>query len=393
VATAVVVALLLAGGGGVLIGHQLSHGPAAATGSPGTTAPSITSPPSSSGGGSGGAGSGTLPGTTTPGSGGSATSGSSAAAAAIAKQVDGGLVDINTVLSYQSEEAAGTGMVLTPTGEILTNNHVIEGATSISVTDIGNGRTYSANVVGYDPSEDVAVLQLVGASGLKTVDLGNSSTVAVGQDVVGIGNANGAGGTPSYAAGAVTATDQSITASDQSSGASEQLTGLIETNAAIIPGDSGGPLVNRNGQVLGMDTAGSTGFQFQASATQAYAIPINTADSLAQQILAGSASSTVHIGATAFLGVEVEPASAGGFGSSTSGALIAGVVSGGPASDAGLAVGDTITSVAGQNIASPTTLGTLILGEKPGDSALVTYLTPSGQQATTTVTFAGGPPQ
>jgi len=297
------------------------------------------------------------------------------------------------VLSYQSEEAAGTGMVLTPTGEILTNNHVIEGATSISVTDIGNGRTYSANVVGYDPSEDVAVLQLVGASGLQTVNLGKSSTVAIGEDVVGIGNANGAGGTPSYAGGAVTATNQSITASDQSSGSSEQLTGLIETNAAIIPGDSGGPLVNRDGQVLGMDTAGSSGFQFQASATQAYAIPINTADAIVQQIVAGSASSTVHVGATAFLGVEVEPASAAGVGNSASGALIAVAVSGGPASDAGLVTGDTITSVAGQSITSPTALGTVILSEKPGDSAQVTYLNQSGQQATTTVTFASGPPQ
>jgi S1-C subfamily serine protease len=142
-----------------------------------------------------------------------------------------------------------------------------------------------------------------------------------------------------------------------------------------------------------MDTAGSTGFQFQASATQAYAIPINTAEALAQQIVAGSASATVHIGATAFLGVEVEPASAAGFGNSASGALIASVVSGGPASQAGLVPGDTVTSVAGQNITSPTALGTLILSEKPGDSAQVTYLTQSGQQATTTVTFASGPPQ
>ncbi|HKH89126.1 MAG TPA: trypsin-like peptidase domain-containing protein, partial [Acidimicrobiales bacterium] len=164
-------------------------------------------------------------------------------------------MDVNTTLSYQSEQGAGTGMVLTSTGEVLTNNHVVEGATKISVTDIGNGKTYSAKVVGYDRSKDIAVLQLIGASGLQTVNLGNSSSVSVGEGVVAVGNANGAGGTPSYAGGAVTATNQSITATDQAGGDSEQLGGLIETNADVIPGDSGGPLVNASGQVIGMDTA------------------------------------------------------------------------------------------------------------------------------------------
>jgi S1-C subfamily serine protease len=284
-------------------------------------------------------------------------------------------------------------MVITSTGEVLTNNHIVEGATKISVTDIGNGKTYNATVVGYDRSQDVAVLQLIGASGLQTVNLGNSSTVSVGEGVVAIGNANGAGGTPSYAGGAVTATNQSITASDEASGSSEQLSGLIETNANIIPGDSGGPLVNSSGQVLGMDTAGSTGFQFQSSANQGYAIPINEALSVAKQIVAGSASSTVHVGATAFLGVEVESSAQVGFGSSVSGALIAGVVSGGPAAQAGLVAGDTITSVDGQSIASPTALTTVMLAQKPGGSAQVTYVDSAGQQHTTTVTFTSGPAQ
>ena len=169
------------------------------------------------------------------------------------------------------------GMVLTSKGEVLTNNHVIEGATSISVTDVGNGVTYGAKVVGYDRTSDVAVLQLEKASGLKTVSLGNSSGVRTGQPVVGIGNAGGTGGTPSYAGGRVTALNQSITASDQGDGTSEQLTGLIETNADIQPGDSGGPLVNSGGKVVGMDTAASAGFSFQqgGSLTQGYSIPID----------------------------------------------------------------------------------------------------------------------
>ncbi|MGZ6840495.1 MAG: S1C family serine protease, partial [Frankiaceae bacterium] len=121
--------------------------------------------------------------------------------AAIAAAVSPGIVDINTTLGYRGAQAAGTGMVLTSSGEVLTNNHVIEGATSITATDVGSGQTYTASVVGYDPSEDVAVLQLTGASGLQTVTIGDSSAVRVGQRVVGIGNAGGTGGTPSYAGG------------------------------------------------------------------------------------------------------------------------------------------------------------------------------------------------
>ena len=228
---------------------------------------------------------------------------------AIASKVDPGLVDINTTLGYQGDEAAGTGIVLSSNGVILTNNHVIDGATSISVTDVGNKQTYTASVVGYDRTKDIAVLQLHNASGLQTATLGNSSNASVGEDVVGIGNAGGTGGTPSAAGGTVTALNQSITASDEGDGTSEQLSGLIETNADIQPGDSGGSLVDTSGDVLGIDTAASAGFSFQSndqsSGNQGYAIPIDTALSIARAIEAGSSSSTVHIGETAFLGVEI----------------------------------------------------------------------------------------
>ena len=179
----------------------------------------------------------------------------------IAARVSPGLVDVVSTLGDQNATAAGTGMVLTSTGEVLTNNHVINGATSISVTDIGNGKTYTATVVGYDKSKDIAVLQLQNASGLQTVNLGDSSTVTVGQNVVAIGNAEGKGGTPSVVTGSVTALNQSITAGDDGSSDSEQLSGLIQTNAPIQPGDSGGPLVNSAGQVVGIDTAASSSSQ------------------------------------------------------------------------------------------------------------------------------------
>src|SRR6201996_1144548 len=199
--------------------------------------------------------------------GGSATSTSqqSLSTSQISSRVNPGIVDVTSTLGFQNATAKGTGIVLTYNGEILTNNPVINGATSVSVTDIGNGKTYKATVVGYDVSKDIAVLQLSGASGLTVASTGDSSSVNVGDSVVGIGNAGGAGGTPSVAAGTVTALNQSITASDEGSGTSEQLTGLIETNADIQAGDSGGPLVNGQGEIIGIDTAASSGYSLGGS--------------------------------------------------------------------------------------------------------------------------------
>src|ERR1700678_3337772 len=191
------------------------------------------------------------------------TTGATLSLAQVEAKVDPGLVDVMTTLDYGEGEAAGTGIVLTSSGEILTNNHVVEGATSIEVTDIGNGKTYTATVVGYDVTSDVAVIKLQDASGLQTAALGDSSGVAVGESVVAIGNAGGAGGTPSAAPGTVTGLDQSIAASDESTGSAEHLANLVETNANVQPGDSGGPLVNASGQVVAIDTAGSSTFQFQ----------------------------------------------------------------------------------------------------------------------------------
>ena len=371
----------------------------------------------------------------------------------ITSRVSPGLVDVVSTLGDENGEAAGTGMVLTSTGEVLTNNHVIDGATSISVTDIGNGRTYKASVVGYDKTQDVAVLQLQDASGLTTVSLGNSATVSTGQSVVAIGNAEGKGGQPSVATGSVTALNQSITASDEGSGSSEQLTGMIETNAPIEPGDSGGSLVNLAGQVVGMDTAASTSSetpsaqaanpgqqsqgqtgqsqsgQSQSSGTQAFSIPINEAVSIAAQIEGGNSSSTLHLGSTAFLGVEVSSTSTstgtgtgsgasglGGYGSgsdggygygsgdggygygsgdggtgTTSGVQIEGALSGSPAASAGLSAGDVITSIGGQSVTSATQMQSIIAAYHPGDKVSISWTDASGQTQTATVTFASGP--
>ncbi len=394
--------LLVAGVLGGLVGRALTtSGSATAAGTSPTTPPAAGGSIPGNGSGSG-AGSGLSPGGGFP-YGGSTPTGSGTGpsdAAAIASRVSPGLVDINTSVDYGRAEAAGTGMILTADGEVLTNNHVIEGATSISVTDVGNGQTYQATVVGYSVSSDVAVLQLTGASGLQTVDTAGTAAVSVGEQVVGIGNAGGSGGTPSYAGGTVTATDQSITAADDLTGSDEQLTGMIETNADIQPGDSGGPLVNDAGQVIGMDTAGSESSQFDIqSGGDGYAIPIGTATSIAAQIVAGQTADSVHIGPTAFLGVQVGGATNGGYGYggygsiAENGALITGVVAGSPAADAGLAEGDVITGVGGYAVTSQSTLQDVMTTDlSPGQVVSVQYTDPAGQQQSVTLTLASGPP-
>jgi S1-C subfamily serine protease len=330
-----------------------------------------------------------------------ATVGTSSAAlstSAIVSRTDPSLVDVISTLGYAHATAEGTGMVLTSTGEVLTNNHVVAGATSIKVRDIGDGRTYTAKVVGYSDSRDVAVLQLSDASGLATVSIGNSSTVAAGQRIVAIGNAEGRDGTPSVATGAVISTGNTITAVDDGDGVQEHLQGMIQTDANIQPGDSGGPLVNSSGQIVGMDTAASSsnsgGFGTTADqTTQAFSIPIDEAISLAHQIEAGKSSDTVHIGPTAFLGVEVDGSgtSGNGLGQATSGVEIAGVVNSTAAAKAGLSEGDVITSVGGHQITSDSNLQTVIEEYHPGDKVTIGWTGQFGQGQTKTVTLTAGP--
>jgi S1-C subfamily serine protease len=311
----------------------------------------------------------------------------------IVSRTDGAVVDVVSTLGNQNGTASGTGIVLTANGEVLTNNHVINGATSIKVRDVGNGQAYSASVVGYDASHDVAVIQLQGASGLQTANLGDSSTVTVGDKVVAIGNAGGQDGTPSVATGRVTALHQSITASDESSGTAENLTGLIRTDANIQPGDSGGPLVSASGRVVGIDTAASSGsVQLNSSATtQAFTIPINEALSIARQIEAGTASSTVHIGATGLLGVEIASASQQLGNPAGSGAELAGVAPGSGAANAGLAAGDVITAVGGHSVGSASDVRSALNGYHPGDKVGVTWTDQAGQSHSATVVLGSGP--
>jgi S1-C subfamily serine protease len=306
--------------------------------------------------------------------------------------VDKGLVDINVVLGYQDIRAAATGMVLTPSGEVLTNNHVINGATEISAVDIGNGRSYTATVVGYDRGHDLAVLQLKGASGLATVRLGDSSGLGVGDQVTAVGNAGGRGSVPQASPGRVTALQRSITAGDDATGESEQLTGMIQVDAAVQPGDSGGPLLDASGSVIGVDTAASQGFSFRGGAndgnpgTVGFATPITTARSVADAIGSGRTTDGIHIGPTAMLGLQVET-----FTDGSPGALVAGVVDGSPAAGAGLVAGDLVTSFDGRSVSGPGALTTLVTGHRPGDRVTVQWTDQAGGNHSKSVTLAAGP--
>jgi S1-C subfamily serine protease len=323
-----------------------------------------------------------------PGATGGPTAGGNLDSATIAASVNKYVVDVNTVLQYQNARAAGTGIVIGSSGLVLTNNHVVAGATSISVTEVTNGKTYSASVVGYDRTEDIAVIQMKGASGLPTASIGDSSKVSVGDSVLAIGNAGGTGGTPSVAEGSVSALNQSITASDESTGSSEQLEGLIQVAADIRSGDSGGPLVNSAAQVIGINTAASASgnFQYQATDSQGFAIPISQAMTIGKQITAGKASTTVHIGGTGFLGVSVATDRSG-----TSGAVVKGVISGSPAESAGLSQGDVITSVDGQTVDSPNTLTNILDKHHPDDRVRVVWTDSSGQTHSATLKLMAGP--
>ncbi|MBV9821226.1 MAG: trypsin-like peptidase domain-containing protein, partial [Actinobacteria bacterium] len=311
-----------------------------------------------------------------------ATSAQITGPATAAQQV--GVVDITTTLNYGQGKAAGTGIVLTSTGEILTNNHVVQDSTAITVTVVSTGKSYTATVVGTDPTDDVSVLQLKNASGLATAKLAGSDTVAVGDKVTAVGNAGGKGGTPTAAPGTVTGLNQSLTASDANGSNAERLTGMIEISAAIEAGDSGGPLYNAGGSVIGIDTAASSSSgRFASAAVTGYAIPIARALGIADQMEAGQASSTIHLGYPAFLGVELSP--------NSQSATISGVVDGSAAAKAGLQAGDTVTAVDNTAISTAGGLSSTMEKYRPGNTVRLRYTDSSGQSHTVTVTLGAGP--
>ncbi|WP_062464116.1 S1C family serine protease [Demequina soli] len=373
-------------------------------GTSGSTGSSGTSGSSGSSGTSGGYGIyGTLPGggafpgdgsgTTQGGSSASGGTSTQTAASAASTSESTGLVLIDTVLGYDSAQAAGTGMVLTSDGLVLTNNHVVEGSTQIQVTIASTGDTYTAKVVGTDATDDVAVLQLQGASGLTTVTT-DKTGVAVGDTVTAVGNASG-GGTLMAADGAVTGLDATVTTAAEYTAASESLSGMIQFGADVVAGDSGGALLDSQGEVVGMTTAASTG----SADTVAFAIPIDDALSIAQQIESGQSSSTITIGYPAMLGVSIAagqqyavlPGGRLGAVTTTDGAQVEYVYPDTPAAQVGLVAGDTITAANGTTVTSQSDLSGVLTALQPGDSVKLTWTDTAGATHTGTATLTEGP--
>lgn len=309
-----------------------------------------------------------------------------------------GVVAIDTEQGLRSTRAAGTGVVLDASGLVLTNNHVIQGATAIRGTVVDTGRRFSGEVLGYAKNGDVAVIRLINAARLTPAAFGDSSRVTVGEPVTAVGNTGGRTGAPRVVTGEVTALDQIVTATDESDGSTERLTGMIETDAPIRPGDSGGPLLNSAGEVIGINTAASAGYRMEERGEhRGYAIPANQALAVARQIQRGEASGTVHIGKTPMLGVQVravgEPVPGAPPPPATRGALIAGLIPGTPAETAGLPRGGIIVALGDRPVDSPAALTDLLLRHQPGETVSVSWVDPSGQRFTTRIRLAEGPPQ
>ena len=303
------------------------------------------------------------------------------------------IVNITTNLS-SGGSAAGTGIIISSSGVVLTNNHVIADSTQLEAEDAATGRTYAGTVVGYDPTHDVAVVQLAHASGLTPAPISATSRLTVGDSVVALGNAGGRGGAPTVATGSVTALDRPITASDQNDSNSEVLTHLIQIDAPIEPGDSGGPLVNANGQLIGIDTAASQtngGFGFRSRASsEGYAIPIHDALTVAHAITSGQGGPSIHLGAIrGVLGVEISDQPSDGAASS---ATVAGVASGSGAEAAGIAEGDVITAINGTAVGSPTDLSRALVPASPDDRVRVTWTDTNGDSHRAQVTLGSAPP-
>jgi S1-C subfamily serine protease len=432
---AVAIVAAAAGAGGVVaFGGSSGSGTAspAPTG-PNASAPgagsSSPSPASSPPAGTAVAGAGQIP---VPPSGAPAAASRALSTQTVANDVEPSVVDVNAPQFGQQSLSEGTGIVLTANGLVMTNNHVIEGSTAPTVTLVSTGKTFKATIVGYDSTHDVALLQLTGASGLTPVTVGDSSAVKSGMQVLGIGNAEGQGGTPTVAPGSVTALNQTIKPTDSATGLSETLTGTIQTSSQIQPGDSGGPLANAAGQVIGMDVAAS---QMQAiggsSSTAGFAIPINQALQIARQIADRQPSTDVQVGLPSFMGVSVVNVSSGGcpaggtgggsgsggsggfggsggsggFGGSgsagsgsagsgstvNSGALVCGVYSGTPAQTAGLTEGDVITQADGKSVSSAQALVDITSKFQPGQTLTVGYVDESGAAHSLTLTLINGP--
>ncbi|MGC0366958.1 S1-C subfamily serine protease [Rhodococcus sp. 27YEA15] len=284
---------------------------------------------------------------------------------------------------------AGTGIVLSPDGVVLTNHHVISGASDISAVNLSNGLIYDVDVLGYDSVHDLAVLRLGGASDLPVAVVGTSATLRRGDTVTAIGNAEG-GGVAVPAPGTVTNLGVTVDTRNSTTGSRNQLKGMVEVDADIRPGDSGGPLVNSVAEVVGVNSAGNAVSERTdtSPAPQSYAIPIDDAMTVVDQVLGGQSTETVRVGPTPVLGVAVKDHR-----NPPTGAEVVAVNYDSPAEHLGLTKGSVITSFAANPVASSADLTRVMSTHRPGDRIDVNWLDADGVARSGSLILVPGPPR
>lgn len=297
----------------------------------------------------------------------------------VAERVSPSVVSIVTNVTQQSlfgavqAEAAGTGVIVSKDGLVLTNKHVISNASSVAVV-LSNGKRYdNVEIVGSDPLNDIAYLQIAGVHDLPPVELGDSSTLRVGQQVVAIGNSLGQYQN-TVTSGIISGKGRPVTAGNSSGGSTETLTDLLQTDAAINPGNSGGPLLNRTGQVIGINTAVAANAEGIG-----FAIPINATKGTLKSVLAGKGVQRAYIGLR-YVPLTPEVANEYNLDTTLKGAYVIGsqnfaaIEAGGPADEAGIREKDIITKINGLVVGVQGGVSSLIGEYSPGDTITVTIL-------------------
>ena len=307
--------------------------------------------------------------------------------------IDPALVEVITTLAYEPGNGnRGTGVIIDSTGYVLTNNHVVAGAATVRLRELASGRQYSGTVVGTDLADDLALVRMIGASNLRAARLGDSSAIHVGETVYAIGNGRCPCGPANISPGQITALNQPALVGDEINGEPLELSGLILTDGHVQPGFSGGALADDRGQVIGIVAAGQV-----PESTDCYSgaivIPINTAITVARQMMAGIATTRVHIGPTASIGVELAAARDLPDASFVTGALILDIVSGSPADRLGIERGDQVLAIAGQAVHSSVDLARALQNRHPGEAVRVTWADMSAHEHTGIAVLTTGPPQ
>ncbi|MEU1985940.1 trypsin-like peptidase domain-containing protein [Nocardia sp. NPDC019395] len=298
------------------------------------------------------------------------------------------LVNITAAARPFGAAAAGSGIVLTRDGQVLTSHHVVKGAKTVRVTRVTDGAVYAAEVLGYDVRADIALLSLTGAADLASARIGSSAGLRVRDEVLAVGNAGGSG-TATAVPGRISDLDSTIMAFNEQDLSHQALTGMLEIEAPVSSGQSGGALTDHTGAVVGVIAAASGERDPPPGRTtdppNGYAVPIDSAMRIVRQIRSGTPTESVHIGPTATLGVLISDAS-------PRGARIDMAIHGLPAQTAGLASGEIVTSIDGRSVTSARALRAAIDTRRPAEVVRLGVLGTNGGERIVSVRLVMGTP-